>query len=172
MPIPTGSFMICRDCGEELEVDRFSRNGRKDGYRRPECRSCQHQRSKLINQNYQLTPGHLDSLDNHKTAYSKISDIYAVKMKLIASQGGECTYCDKRITRENCDLDHIHPLSQGGENIIGNLQALCGRCNKEKHSKGHQEYLVWLRSVGEFRKSGRSKLVILEKLEKYKKSIL
>jgi 5-methylcytosine-specific restriction enzyme A len=162
--------MVCRDCGEELAIDRFSRNGRKDGYRRPECRSCQHQRSKLINPNYQLTLGHLDSLENHREAYAQIMDIHALKMQLIATQDSECTYCDTKITLENCDLDHIHPLSQGGKNTIGNLQALCGRCNKEKHAKGHKEYLLWLRSVGEFRKASRTKLAALEEEKIYKKS--
>ena len=170
MPKSIGAYMVCRDCGMELTLDRFSRNGRKDGYRRPECRSCQHQRSKLINPNYQLTPGHLDSLENHRVAYAQILDIQALKLKLVAAQSGGCTYCDTLITPNNCDLDHIHPMSQGGLSNLENLQVLCGRCNKEKHAKGHREYLVWLRSVGEFRKADRSKLAILEKLLIYEKS--
>jgi len=157
MPIPTGDYMVCRDCGERLHLDKFSRNGRKDGFRRPECRSCQHKRNKKINPRYQKTPGHVDNVSAHRVALSR-GDIKLLKIQKIREQDGECNYCDTKLYISNCDLDHITPLSRGGSNKENNFQALCGRCNKEKHSKDHNEYIKWLIVVGEFNKTNRAKL--------------
>jgi 5-methylcytosine-specific restriction protein A len=52
-----------------------------------------------------------------------------------------CEQCLKEgITTPALDVDHIVPLSKGGERLdFDNLQALCRRChNKKTHGKGNQ----------------------------------
>lgn len=132
---------VCRDCGLDLPLDSFSRNGRKDGYRRPECRRCQHLRSKEINPNYQYTKGAIAARESHTMAASDVAEIKAKKLKL---QEYICVYCATEINLNNSDLDHKTPLSRGGMDREENFQALCKRCNKEKHSKTDEEYRAWL----------------------------
>ena len=47
--------------------------------------------------------------------------------------GNKCLCCgatDVRLT-----ADHVTPLSRGGTNTIDNIQPLCSRCNKVKHTR-------------------------------------
>jgi 5-methylcytosine-specific restriction endonuclease McrA len=46
-----------------------------------------------------------------------------------------CPMCGKFVECENLSLDHIIPLSRGGENTKENVQALCLRCNILKSDK-------------------------------------
>lgn len=47
---------------------------------------------------------------------------------------------------ENQSLDHIIPLSKGGNHSVGNLQTLCISCNTSKHDKIFTE---WKYSTGQ-----------------------
>ena len=135
---------ICRDCGLDLPLDKFSRGGRKDGYRRPECRSCQHLRSKKINTNYQKTKGAVAARAAHTLSADMVEKI---KRKKLSKQDNMCIYCASTISLTTSDLDHKVPVSRGGTNNESNFQALCKKCNKEKHSKTDEEYRVWLKQV-------------------------
>ena len=46
--------------------------------------------------------------------------------------GGRCELCGQRLALENMTLDHIVPLSMGGEDSMENLQAACFACNQFK----------------------------------------
>jgi 5-methylcytosine-specific restriction endonuclease McrA len=136
----------CRDCGLSLSIERFSRNGRKNGYRRPECRKCQHKKSKKNNPNYQRTKGTIEARRMHRLSRAEID-----KIKMIKTSKGtiKCIYCTKILTQNSCELDHKIPLAVGGNDDLENLQLLCQRCNREKHSKTHEEYISWLILVSE-----------------------
>ena len=41
-----------------------------------------------------------------------------------------CPYCRERLTIAEVSLDHILPISQGGDNSAENLQVVCRACNK------------------------------------------
>ncbi len=156
MPYPTESSMICRDCSLKLPISKFSRNGKKDGYRRPECRKCQHINSKRNNPNYLYTKGSIEARNNHKFSRSVIN---AIKSQKLLSQAYECVYCISVLDDTNSHLDHITPLAKGGSNDSDNFQALCSRCNFEKHSKNHNEYIDWLKSHNEhFNNDRRGKI--------------
>lgn len=156
MPIPSDDTQICRDCQKKLPIEKFSRNGRKDGYRRPECRSCQHNRSEKINPNYQHTEGSVTARNNHDMPQLMIKRFKKERLK---SQNYQCVYCITLLSETNCHLDHRTPLAKGGSNEPINLQVLCKRCNAEKHSKNHNEYIEWLRCVKEHLKTDRRKSI-------------
>lgn len=46
-----------------------------------------------------------------------------------------CEYCQKPIINETYHLDHIHPISKGGDNQLENLAISCSMCNKSKKAK-------------------------------------
>ena len=50
--------------------------------------------------------------------------------ELCESYGNKCLACGD--TRAPLDADHVVPLTEGGSDNIGNIQPLCGSCNRKK----------------------------------------
>jgi len=59
----------------------------------------------------------------------------AVKERAI----GKCEYCTcpSAFSPDSFQMDHIVPLSTGGESEAENLAYSCGGCNGHKHNKTH-----------------------------------
>jgi|SRR5215218_815703 len=55
-----------------------------------------------------------------------------VKAEAMRRDGGRCRKCGS--TKE-LHFDHIIPYSRGGTNDVGNIQVLCGRCNRRKSNR-------------------------------------
>lgn len=53
---------------------------------------------------------------------------------LYVRQRGKCACCDERLFGK-FEIDHIKPLSKGGDNSANNIQLLTPRCNKRKYNK-------------------------------------
>ncbi len=68
-------------------------------------------------------------------------------MNLFKTQRGKCTYCSIAL-KGNFQIDHIIPLARGGLHLLSNLQLLCPPCNRHKHAKTHDEYLLYLSKIG------------------------
>lgn len=60
--------------------------------------------------------------------------------KLFKLQRGKCACCRSSINN-GFHLDHIEPLSKGGENEDLNIQLLCPSCNKSKHAKHPVDFM-------------------------------
>ena len=60
-------------------------------------------------------------------------------MGLLSLQECQCIYCG-RLIKTNYTIDHVTPLSRGGEHDISNLQLLCKSCNSKKGAKTDEEY--------------------------------
>lgn len=55
-----------------------------------------------------------------------------------------CVYCG---AKERITLDHLIPLSRGGNHTIGNLAPACRSCNARKGTKLPIEFKVWRKKV-------------------------
>lgn len=60
--------------------------------------------------------------------------------KLLELQRWTCIVCNKDL-RYGYHIDHIYPVSKGGENTDFNLQALCPKCNREKSDKDPIDFM-------------------------------
>ena len=57
------------------------------------------------------------------------------KSSMYGEQEGYCKGCGKHFEIDNITIDHIIPVSRGGDNRRDNLQLLCGNCNSSKGDK-------------------------------------
>lgn len=57
-----------------------------------------------------------------------------VKRATFRDCGRRCVYCGSLLGLEDATLDHVHPLSRGGDHAPGNLVAACQACNQLKGS--------------------------------------
>ncbi len=46
-----------------------------------------------------------------------------------------CHYCSKQLTRFTATLDHIEPVSRGGDNSLDNLVTACLHCNSQRGNR-------------------------------------
>jgi len=62
-------------------------------------------------------------------------DFYNIKenrYKIFERDGYKCHYCKKQLTRFSATLDHIEPVSKGGDNSFNNLITACLHCNSKR----------------------------------------
>lgn len=52
-----------------------------------------------------------------------------------------CQYCNK--AGGLLEVDHIIPISKGGNNHLSNLTTACRRCNRQKKDKTVEEFIEW-----------------------------
>ena len=65
-----------------------------------------------------------------RIARRRISD--ETRAMVIVRDGGRCRRC-RRAT--NLEIDHVVPISKGGDSEENNLQTLCRQCNRRKWKK-------------------------------------
>ena len=54
--------------------------------------------------------------------------------------GGNCYYCDTKLTIKNISADHKQPASLGGDNSIQNTRLICNPCNRAKGELTEAQY--------------------------------
>lgn len=52
-----------------------------------------------------------------------------------------CIYCNKKLNETNATIDHIVPISKGGNNCQVNLVVVCIKCNNERGNMEFYKYL-------------------------------
>jgi len=65
-------------------------------------------------------------------------DYYNVRenrLMVFERDGYKCHYCDKQLTRFTATLDHIQPVSKGGDNSFDNLVTSCLHCNSRRGNR-------------------------------------
>ena len=53
-----------------------------------------------------------------------------------------CNHCGKLLTRFSATLDHLQPVSEGGDNSYGNLVTSCLHCNSQRGSQPLMDFLT------------------------------
>lgn len=56
-----------------------------------------------------------------------------LREQVLKRDGYRCRYCGS--TESPFHLDHVYPVSKGGETTIDNLVTACVKCNLSKHNK-------------------------------------
>ena len=51
------------------------------------------------------------------------------RQRLFMEHGGQCYWCSKNLSVEECTLDHLMPRSRGGTDALKNLVIACAPCN-------------------------------------------
>jgi len=72
-------------------------------------------------------------------------DFYNVpenRLKVFERDGFKCHYCKKQLTRFSATLDHIQPVSEGGDNSFSNLVTACLHCNSERGNQPVMDFIV------------------------------
>ncbi len=72
-------------------------------------------------------------------------DYYNIKenrYKIFERDGYKCHYCSKMLTRYSATLDHILPVSKGGDNSYDNLITACLHCNSQRTNKDVMEAII------------------------------
>ena len=64
--------------------------------------------------------------------------------ELLVKAQQRCVYCRVELSPDNFSVDHVNPLSRGGEHSLHNLQPLCHDCNHLKHARDDAEFRVFL----------------------------
>ena len=52
----------------------------------------------------------------------------------------ECQYCRKHFSKKDLTIDHVIPLSKGGDHRWENVVTACHKCNNKKGNKSLSEY--------------------------------
>lgn len=53
---------------------------------------------------------------------------------------GRCVFCNKRLSKKECTIDHDIPVTRGGRNILKNILVSCSWCNQDKGVLTKEEY--------------------------------
>jgi 5-methylcytosine-specific restriction endonuclease McrA len=54
------------------------------------------------------------------------------RMTVYGRDEGHCRGCSKPVPFSEVEIDHVIPMSRGGEHSYCNVQTLCGTCNRVK----------------------------------------
>jgi HNH endonuclease len=57
-----------------------------------------------------------------------------LRFRVLASCGFACRYCGRKAPQVELHIDHILPLSRGGEDVEQNMVAACAECNLGKNN--------------------------------------
>lgn len=85
------------------------------------------------------------STDAEQINLNKELDFYNVpenRHKVFERDGYKCHYCEKQLTRFSATLDHIQPVSKGGDNSFENLITACLHCNAERGNKPVMDFVT------------------------------
>jgi HNH endonuclease len=75
----------------------------------------------------------------------KEQDYYNIKenrLKIFERDKYLCYKCGKQLTRFNATLDHLNPVSVGGDNSYDNLATSCFHCNSSRRATPISDFII------------------------------
>ena len=69
-------------------------------------------------------------------------NIAANREKVFERDAYKCHYCAKQLTRFTATLDHVEPVSRGGDNSFENLVTACLHCNSRRGNRPVMEAIL------------------------------
>jgi 5-methylcytosine-specific restriction endonuclease McrA len=102
------------------------------------------ERRKLIvinvdGQDYLKTCEFRDDLDTPQIRDDRAYIDFATRTFVFERDGHTCVYCGD--TAGPFELDHVHPVSRGGDDRLENLACACRPCNRSKGAKLVSEWM-------------------------------
>lgn len=71
----------------------------------------------------------------------QINNLTTNQIKNILNEAQKCAICNKKFNKNRKKtLDHIIPISKGGNNTLMNIQTVCSYCNSVKGTKDYTEF--------------------------------
>lgn len=77
--------------------------------------------------------------------FGREADFYNVRenrLKVYDRDEYKCRYCEKQLTRFTATLDHVIPVSSGGNNSLENLVTACLDCNSRKNARPVGDFMA------------------------------
>ena len=84
-----------------------------------------------------------------RTDLGELPNYRTHKHFLYGRQEGHCNGCRMAFPFRNYEVDHIVPRNKGGSDHVGNLQLLCGACNRAKGTGTQAELVAKLKDRGQ-----------------------
>lgn len=142
---------ICNICGTEKPLTRefYGHNGYKNSagvnpFRRS-CRACLNAKRRARREANidQFRADELVRAKKYQSGKAGFVPSWNLINTLWGEQTGCCYLCCNPLDRNDINVDHKTPVSQGGSNRKTNLGLTCSNCNKEKHGKTVAQYRAW-----------------------------
>lgn len=141
----------CIACLEWKPLEKFARHATCSGGRRNRCTTCEGRTAYAKNpiariaavRRYQAN--HPDRAEVHRRAgrarrQARLATggVAPAEYELLeAIFGGKCAYCGEPADT----IDHVMPLSRGGQHSFENIVPACFSCNRSKHAKTPREWV-------------------------------
>ncbi|MGW0929581.1 HNH endonuclease [Streptomyces sp. NPDC002644] len=127
----------CRLCGREKPAEDFLAGKAKR--KSSACSACRKARADQHRRNYYAR---LPADKRHTLTQRKRAETYGTRhapysrSAIFARWGNRCAYCNAPAEH----LDHVMPLSRGGDDIESNMVPACADCNLSKGAKTLAEW--------------------------------
>ena len=141
-------YSTCTLCGETKPSTRENFGTKKNGKPRSWCRACTRERTnEHAENNREQGRARARKRKERLESVGEVNEHLVYAPRLLKEQNFECYFCKKPINIKSMEIDHLRPISRGGDNSFKNLAACCALCNKSKTNKTEVEYRQWVATV-------------------------